>query len=71
MTLVEFLKDSKKALGAFGILEGQAVALGLLDNATAGYVTAGIGAVTAGVVYALRNIPPTSKPAPAPAKPTP
>lgn len=53
MTLTAFLKDTQKALGCLATVETTAVGLGLLDNAEAGYVTAGLGAVASVVVYLL------------------
>ena len=61
MTLKEFLVDAKKAVAALGTVEAAAVALGVLDNATAGYVTAGLGAVTAVIVWVTENVPAAKK----------
>lgn len=48
---------AKKAVAVATVLESGAVALGLLDNAQAGVVTAVLGAVTTGLVFGLKNIP--------------
>lgn len=58
MTLREFLADAKKAVAVATTLESAAVALGLLDNAQAGYITAGLGALSTAVTYFTRNTKP-------------
>jgi hypothetical protein len=53
--LRDFLLDAKKAAGALAVGEAAAVEAGLIGNETAGLITAGIGVVSAVVVYLLHN----------------
>lgn len=55
MTFKAFLSDARKALVAAGTVEAGAVALGLLDNAEAGYITAVLGALTSALVWVTKN----------------
>lgn len=57
MSVRAVLLDAKKAVGVVSAIEAAAVGYGLLDGATAGYVTAGLGAVSGAIVYLLRNVP--------------
>jgi hypothetical protein len=61
------LPEVRKALGALGVMEAAAVGYGLIDSATAGFITAGLGVATAGVVWLLNNEKPKT---PNPAVPT-
>ena len=64
MNVRAVLLDAKKAVGCFTTIEATAVGLGLMDNATAGYVTAVLGAVSTALVYVLRNIEKPAEPQP-------
>jgi hypothetical protein len=62
MTPAEFIADAQKAVACAGSFAGLAIGLGLCDDATAGYVTTGIGALATTLVYLARNVKPAVHP---------